>query len=265
MAVLGALSRGIRPLVASAFVASASVVAWLGAGGSAAAAEKPMSWDDEVCSNTIRFDPAKYDETRLRNTVSLLFSPSELQPPIAVAPMEPKSIATLDLAGSDRECSKVLERARSMTLLPLKGIEDYRDAKVAEIKDWCDFESVKIRGFGDPAALREYQPAAAACSRFIDALEGRTDIIATFRDMARQVCSRNASPASCNAGFISQSQRPDGKDWVRLQVTSFGWNNCATEFTVANAGRKKRDQMRTQLEGQFKRLFKIKQDNCDSP
>ncbi len=224
-----------------------------------------MSWDDELCRNTIRFDPVKYDEARLRSTVRLLFSPMDFQPPIASLPTDPKSVAKLDIEESNRECGKTLELVRNIQLLPLKGVEDYRNAEIAGVKDWCDFESAKIRGFGNPAALREYQPAAAACSSFVDALEGRTDIMTTFREMVRQVCSRNASPASCAADFTGQSQRPDGKDWIRLQVTSFGWNNCADKLAILNADSQKLEQMRTQLVGQFKRLFKITKDHCDSP
>src|SRR5215475_11061833 len=54
------------------------------------AAEKRLSWDDELCSNSIRFDPAKYDEVKLRNTLHLLFGPQDFRYPIASLPPSPQ-------------------------------------------------------------------------------------------------------------------------------------------------------------------------------
>jgi hypothetical protein len=48
-------------------------------------------------------------------------------------------------------------------------------------------------------------------------------------------------------------------------LTSFGWNNCANKFTIRNAERKKLEQMHAELEGQFRRAFKVVKDRCDAP
>ena len=233
-------------------------------GDSTLAAERSLSWDDELCHNTIRFDPGKYDEARLRNTVHLLFGPPDFQAPIASLPFDPQSIAKVDLDKTSRQCRTALEVGGQVQFIPLRGIEDYRRAKIAEIKDACEFETTKIRGLGDPSALREYQPAAA-CSHFIDALEGNGDIMTVFRETLDRNCSRNVSPASCVEKQLANAQKSDGMAWVRLYLTTFGWNNCATKFTSRNADSKKLEQMRVELEGQFRRAFKVVKDKCDVP
>ena len=64
-------------------------------GAGASAAERTMSWDSG-CRFTVRFDPAKQDETRLRNTVHLLFGPSDFESPGTLPAFEPKAVAGPD-------------------------------------------------------------------------------------------------------------------------------------------------------------------------
>src|SRR5258708_1018012 len=135
------------------------------------AAEKRLLWDDELCSNSISFDPGKYDEVKLRNTLHLLFGPQDFRSPIASFPPSPEVIPKdFDVDRTTEGWRKGLEMANRIEFIPVVGIEDYRRATIAEIKDSCQFETVKIRGLRDPSALREYSPAVAACSGFIDAL-----------------------------------------------------------------------------------------------
>jgi len=230
----------------------------------APAAERMLSWKDDIdCRHTVSFDPVKYDEARLRNTVNLLVGHSDFEAPVASLPFDPQSIAKLDLDRTNQECGKALETASRLKFIPLKGIEDYRRAKIAEIKDACEFETIKIRGFQDVSALHEYRPAAA-CSHFIEALEGKGDIMTVFRETLDRNCARNASPAQCVGRELANSQKTDGMEWVRLYLMTFGWNNCANKFTSRSADHKKLEQMRTELEGQFRRAFKVTKDKCDA-
>src|SRR5262249_54080773 len=194
----------------------------------------------------------------------LLFGPPDFQAPLVSPPFNPQSIPRLDLDRTGQQCRNALDEANRLVFIPLKGIEDYRHAKIAEINDTCEFETVLIRGFRDPSALREYQPAAA-CSHFIDALEGKTDILTVFRETLEQSCSRNASPAWCVGQQLSNSQKADGMEWVRLHLMTFGWYNCANKLASRNADGKKLEQMRVELEGQFRRVFKVTKDKCDAP
>ena len=230
------------------------------------AAEKSLSWDDELCHYSIRFDPGKYDEVKVRNTLHLLFGPQDFNAPLASFPPGPQIIPKgFDLRRTTEACSQALETANRLAFLPLKGIDDYRSARVTEIRDSCQFEAVKIRGYREPSALREYSPGAAACSRFIDALDGKSEVLAVFRETLDQNCSQNASPELCIGRQIENSQKPDGIEWVRLYLLGFGWNNCANKFAVRTTDGKKLARMRAQLETEFRRQFKVAKEKCDEP
>lgn len=233
----------------------------LGYGG-AEAAERKLSWEDS-CRYTIRFDPAKYDEAKLRNTVHLLFGPPDFEAPTPLPVFEPKALATLDAEKVSRDCNTALETAGRLEYIPLPDIDDYRSARIAEVKDSCDFELALTRGYKKASALRDYQPAGT-CARFVDALEGKTDLQQTFRQTLEQTCANNANPKECAARELAGAQKPDGSERVRLFLINFGWNNCVVNSDLRNADAKKRDAMRLALEKQFRKLFKVKQDKCEA-
>lgn len=255
---MGAATSRIAALLAAVVVAGL-----LASLDGAAAAEKRLTWFDG-CNESIGFDPARYDEVKLRSTLRLLFGPSDFEVPPSPTPMVPQAVARLpDVNRITATCSQALDAANRLEFIPLDGIEDYRRARITELQDVCRFETAKIRGFRDPSALRDYSPALAACSGFIDALEGKRDLLATFRDTVNQSCSRNGSPVSCMARETANLQKPDGMDWAKLYLLVFGWNNCALKYTVRSVDRKRLEQMRAQLEAQFRRLFEVRKDKCD--
>ncbi|GLH82496.1 hypothetical protein SSBR45G_74050 [Bradyrhizobium sp. SSBR45G] len=231
-------------------------------GGAAAdAAERTMSWDSG-CRFSIRFDPAKQDETRLRNTVHLLFGPSDFDSPGPTPAFEPKAVAALDPDKIERACKAALDVAARLEFIALPGVDDYRRARMAELKDSCDFELAQTRGFKTASALRDYQPAAA-CVRFVDAIEGKTDLQQVFRQTVEQGCANNASPKACVARYLAEAQKADGPERMRIYLVNFGWSNCAINYNLRNTGEKKMEQMRSALETQFRKMFKVKQDKCE--
>jgi hypothetical protein len=241
----------------------AALAAGLALGHHASAAEKSVSWTDDACTHSIRFDPAKHDEKRLRNTIQLVFPQPDFGAPIVpYVGGDPQAIAKLDLGKFDQQCSKVVKTTRELELVPLKGIEDYRQAKVDEFEDACRFGNAKMRGLRNPSALRDYT-RAPSCSHFIDALEGKSDIMKVFRETVSQQCSNNASPQRCRDENLKEAQKPDGAARVRLNLTTFGWSNCALNFTVGYVRMKSQEQMRSGLQKQFRQMFKVR-SKCEN-
>lgn len=251
-------SRLIKFLPAAALLA-----AGLAPVNNASAAQKSASWSDEACIFRISFDPGKHNEKQLKHTINLLFETSKFEAPIPPFVGEPKAIAGLDVGKFDQQCSAALKTIREFELLPLTGIEDYRRAKTGEIEDACRFGNIEIRGLRDPSALREYT-RAPSCSNFIDALEGKTDIMKAFRETVAQQCSDNASPQKCRDSTLKEADKPDGKERVRLNLTTFGWANCANNHTVRYTDSKSLEQMRAGLEKQFRRMFTVR-SKCENP
>jgi hypothetical protein len=232
------------------------------------AAQKTIEWLDDIqCSNSIKFDPKKYDERRLRNTIAVIFANRftgdpfpDISPEI---PIHPTSSASLRLDKFQQLCDRTIHQASDLVVIDLPGIEAYRKLKLEELDDECRFGAIKIRAAsGDPAALRSYAPSAATCSGFIDALEDKADIMTFWREMVNSHCQDNGSPTACRAHHFSHEGEADAMDWVRNDVLDYGWNNCSTTYLKVNADRKRSEEMHTALVSEFLLRFKIKRPPC---
>jgi hypothetical protein len=205
-----------------------------------------------LCQNTLRFDPEKYSEASLRDTIHLIFGPPDFQPLIISTGMKPADYLNFDFTKLNMDCANALDRANKVTLVPLEGIEDYLRSRVDEVKDSCDFYRIKIQGFSTPSTLRDYSPATA-CTPFIDALEGKTDMASVARETVLSVCRGNAT---CVQNWLALD--------TRVVLLENGWNNCAINYWKMNQAtdRGAREQRRDQLEKQFRRLFNVRTGKC---
>jgi len=231
------------------------------------AAQKTIEWfDDLQCSYSIKFDPKKYDEQRLRNTVAVIFTSRstgnpfpDISPDI---PIHPTSAAGEAIEQYQQLCEATIRRGADLAVIDLPGIEEYRNLKLEELDDECKFDAIKIRAAaGEPSALRSYAASAAKCSPFIDALEGKVNIMAFWQEMVNSNCQNNSSPSTCRAYHFSHQGEADGMDWVRHDILTYGWNNCSTPYLKV-ADRKRSEEMQTALAREFVRRFKVKRPPC---
>jgi hypothetical protein len=130
------------------------------------------------------------------------------------------------------------------------------------LEDSCRFDILEGRAaLGDPAALREFTPSAPKCSPFIDALEGKTDIRAVWRNMIGSVCQNFSDPNECRANFLKAESKPSPEDAIKYDVLMFGWNSCSTRYLKEN-DLHLRDSMLEAIEKKFRRRFKVKAFPC---
>jgi hypothetical protein len=218
------------------------------------AGQKTLGFGNSVCSYRLQFNPAKQSEDAVGSTARLLFNWEDFRAPFGAFP-DQDTYSEFDFDEYQQQCTNAVSRLNETTFVPLSGIEAYRRSLIEEFKDTCEFETIKVRGFSSPAALRDYRPASS-CTRFIDALEGRTDTRAFFREFVAESCKKNSSPARC-------VEELSAKDPHFLLLT-FGWGNCANQYTSRNnADGAQRERMRTRLQTQFSRLFKVKTIFCE--
>jgi hypothetical protein len=228
--------------------------------GAAAAAQ--TGWEDDACDYKVTFDARKIDKAALEGTIDLLFK----QQPVVLGGLyqTPEEAAAADLGDLQTKCSEAIDGRKSLKLLPLPGIEDYRTAVVEDLRDTCAREVAGMRAVKGEQALRDYKPAVAACSEYIDAIEGKTDFERVFRQTNERSCLNNASPAACRNRAIAEGQKPDGAERKRLHVLNFGWSNCAVNLPTVAAQDQKRKAQQANLAKAFRRQFKIAK-KCENP
>jgi hypothetical protein len=227
-------------------------------GYSASAANKSISWYDGHCQVSAQFDLSKYPESSITNTTHLLFGSPDPIGPVGPFRSDPEEYKKFDFDKLKEQCTRSTERIKDLSLIAVPGIEGYRHALIDAVNDACDFETIKIRGFVKPQALHQYQ-RAAACTPLIEPLEGKRDIAAAVRERVEEICKNGPSPDQCRAEQFGNVESPFGKD-ARVFLLEFGWNNCANRYTLRNAEAMKREQMRTKLQENFRRMFKVTEE-----
>lgn len=218
-----------------------------------------MEWGDAgSCRYEIKFDPAKYDKDKLKNTMDFIFAGEFFVSPNVS--LDQAGRLTADPAGFQRTCEAKKSDLANRSFLDLPGIEDARKLNLELLDEACTFGAAESRAAaGDPAALREFTPSAAKCSRFIDALEGKTDLQAVWRDVINARCRSHADPGSCKADF---EKKPPAAEQTRFDVLEYGWKHCSAAY-LKIAELKKREQARSALEKSLRRLVSIKAYPCD--
>ena len=231
-------------------------------------AQKAMSWEDGAfCEFETRFDPAKYDEQRLRNTVEVIFVDGFYkQPSLVTALIGPGGTLTSNTAEYQQACERERVRVENLAFLDFPGMENHRKRSLEEFEERCRFNVLLGRAAsGDPAALREFTPSAAKCSPFIDALEGKTDIQAVWHDLVETRCRADVNPDKCKTErFAAEKQRftkVNAADAIRLEVLLFGWNNCSVPY-LKTSSLSRREARREAIEKQFRQRFKVKAFPC---
>lgn len=229
-------------------------------------AQESIQWvDGAFCEFETMFDPAKDDEESLRNTINVIFGDDQFYSYISefTPPDVPGGIRRRTAVELEQTCKFAKDRAASLPVIALPGIEEFRKLKIEELEDHCWFiTSLNRAKAGETAALREYTPSAEKCSVFIDALEGKTDIRAVWRDTIASHCRSNANPEECRTRALQEGSRPDADEQIRDFVLGFGWNNCSTRYTRKGEWAKKTESMRKAIEASFRRRFKVKTFPC---
>ena len=224
---------------------------------------KTFTWVDGMCDGTLRYDPKKLDVKALDATTKMLSSDAGIPVPPHIA--TPADVAKINTAPFERECAGERDKLRQPTL-PIDGIEEYRALRVRHVQDACAFGLALLRGYSEPKALRTYAPASPLCDRFVDALEGKSDFDTAWKRAVNEGCADNASPQRCKARYETEAARPDGAAYKRLYLTTYGWNNCATNTIAYNtdAGTAARQTMQTKLSKAFVRTYRAK-FVCEEP
>jgi hypothetical protein len=164
-----------------------------------------------------------------------------------------------------QRCAEEIRRAMNLAVVDLPGIEAYRKLRLEALDDECRFNELFLRAlYGDVSALRAYTPSVAKCSSYIDALEGKADLMEAWRGLPG--VSRCQSPDEIRKNpevcrLYPELGKFEDMDHVRHDVLTLGWSNCSARFTKI-ADTKRFDDLRAALAHEFDRRFKLKRAAC---
>lgn len=217
--------------------------------------------DADFCQYEVKFDPRRYEGRRVINTLNFIFRGDLFDAPSYQTYI---SLGETGLLKYTEACEQQAKKLADIPLVNLSGIESYRNRKIDNLSNECQFGVISFRGsLGNFAALREYGPAVGRCSRFEDALEGKIDITTVWREVVQSTCAKHFSPEACRAAWFEKENRPDAGEQIRRDVFGYGWNNCSVEYLRQNNNTKEMEMFRARLDAELRSRFPINKRQCE--
>ena len=224
-------------------------------------AEKTISVSGPGCDYKIRFDPAKVEERKLRDTANVLLGEGLANPDFPVHPAT--QVYSDSLIKADYEaCMQPAEASRALSFLAMPGLEELRARRLEQIADTCAYERIKARALasgGTAKILAEYQPAAQACGKIVEKADDPAALRPVWRALVQKRCVDNASPAQCRKNGLALENEKDADRLIRADVIGHDWTNCAVAFLKLNRDQPKDDAVRQMLAKEFRKKFKTKE------
>lgn len=236
-------------LVLSVAVLSSGAVAQL----------KNFTWDDGLCSYRGLYDPKKYSEAELRNTVKL-FDPNEFNLIThSTAVFRPSDIGRLDVAKFDSVYRDMSANLAGLKIVKMSYFEELRRAKLKEMEQVWQLNRTTMLAFDDPLKLNEYTAAPACNQRLAGPLaKGGDDLMSAWLSVNMDMRAKNSDPERLRREFESKKASPERDLHARVDVLTFGWYNCANELIDYTPYDGKASE-------QFQKLLSRVRGQCDEP
>lgn len=253
-----------QPIMGSPILASPILALLLATVAPAQAAEKTMTVQGPGCEYKIRFDPAKFDEKKLRDTGDILLGEGLSAPNFPNHPAT-EVITEKTIEADYATCMKPAAELKALAFIDMPGVEDIRAGRLEQIADGCAFERIKARAMLPGASakvLGEYQPAAPTCGKMVEKLDDPAGLRPVWRDLVTKACANNASPARCRKDSLAAETKPDADRLIRADMINFHWTNCAVPFLKMNVEQDKDQARQEALAKEFRKRFKAK-EKCE--
>lgn len=237
----------------------------LAAAAPAHSAEKTLSVTGPGCDYKVRFDPAKVDERRLKDTAEILFAEGGLPSPDYSGSGTSEAVTPAKVEADRAKCLAPLAKAKALTPLDMPGLKDLVAGRIEAIEDGCAFQSIQQRALvagARPDILLEHKASVAACGAYAKALETPASMRVRFRADVEKQCANNASPAKCRKEQLAMEDKPNADELIRRELVGFYWNNCANELTKLSQNQDKDEKTLESLRKAFKKQFKTR-EKCE--
>ena len=221
---------------------------------------KVFKWETELCMMTGTYDPAKYSEAQLRNTL-MLFGPGQIGLGLSLQVWKHEDIAKLDIAAFDKEYEQKSKKLRELDIVKVPYFETLRQDLLEEMEQVHRLTRSTAVAYTRPEVLKDYPRADACKAKYVGPLiAGGEELVGAWRQVNLESQKRNADPKRLQARFDQENASPDKLKFALVETMNFGWWNCANETLErverANDGT---------TDKEFRKLFRRVKEMCDEP
>ncbi|MBX3288763.1 MAG: hypothetical protein KF855_05395 [Acidobacteria bacterium] len=217
-------------------------------------------WQTDMCEMSGQYDPSKYTEEQLRNTLAL-FGPDEISLSARATVWNFSEIESLDVAKLDSDHKQMRERIATMPIVNSPYWENARKAKLRELDQVYALSRATMQAYTKPAVLRDYDRSPKCKADYGEPIvAGGDSLIAAWRKVNEASQSRNVDPERLKQRFETQLASPERLQFALVETMAFGWWNCANQDIEYDE-----DAQNGKHSDAFTKLFTNVKSVCDEP
>jgi hypothetical protein len=213
-------------------------------------------WEDGVCEFESTYNSKLYTKQQIKNCERLalyLFFRIEKTPSV----FKPGDIARLNLDSLNKEYE---DKKKILTELDLPRNKDWDDARAKalyEVEQIHYLSKIVYQSFDNPQVFKDFKAQDSTFKQHTQALlKGGDLLLKDWYELTIKQAEKNALPSKVWAKYYEQSKSNNKLLYARIEVTTFGWWNCA----IVYAGFVDSEMMQKT----FKKLFvKIRTIECE--
>lgn len=225
------------------------------------AQSKKIRWESVggVCEYEGIFDSKKYTAAQLKNTQKLLGSDFNIDFTTATI-WKYEEIDSLNFAPIEAEYQKKSAELKNLNIVKSPYWEVRKQQKLKEIEQYYWLIKTTMASYKKPESLRDYPYAESCKTKYAEPLiAGGNSLLKIWETVNIESRKNNSDPNLIKRIFDEQRASADALKFALVEVTAFGWWNCA------NAQIDQGDDYAIQ-EKNFRHLFsRVRTVRCDEP
>ena len=222
---------------------------------------KKIRWESEggMCEYEGTFDSKKHTAAQLKNTQRLLGNDFGLDLTQGTV-WKSEEIDGLDFAPIEAEYQKKSAELKNLNIVKSPYWEARRQQKLKEMEQYYWLIKTTMASYKKPVALRDYSYAESCKTKYAEPLiAGGDSLLKIWETVNIETRKNNSDPARIKRIFDEQRSSADALKFAVVEVTTFGWWNCA------NAQIDQGDDYAV-LDKNFRKLFtRVRTVRCEEP
>ena len=187
-----------------------------------------------ICRYSGEFDTTIVTENQLQNTLEL-FKSKSIPWITSVEPFGSEDISTMDFQLFHENYLDKIKRIKDLDIIRTPFWEMVRASNIEELGRSYEFQIKAMKGFQNPAILKEYYPEACDCFTYLDAvLHGGKRMLKAWRNLEDSLCNRNNyNPQLCfEERYVQKSKTRLRFIYAKKSLMIYGWGNCLRNYNL---------------------------------
>jgi hypothetical protein len=214
-------------------------------------------WQDGLCAYESKYNSRIYTEKQLRNCLEMI-NGSYFTIDHIPSVFRPIDIEELILDTLDNEFNKKVRKLKNLDLPNSTYWKELQSCILTELEQVYSLSRIAYLGYKDPRNLKQWNYQDPCLKKHSDALiNGGDSLLKDWFELTTEHVKINSNPEKVWQTYHNQRSSKDSLDYAKVDVTTFGWWNCANKYI---------QRCQTHDTKEFLKLFvKTKIINCDEP